>query len=36
MGESHRLDHEPFLVSPGAKIRLKDYDPAFTAGFKVT
>lgn len=28
----HRLDHRPFLVPPGKKIRLKDYDPGFTAG----
>jgi len=30
----HRLDHTPYLVAPGQKIRLKDYDPGFTAGFK--
>ncbi len=30
----HHLDHSPFLVSPGKKIRLKDFDPAFTSGFK--
>src|SRR5215216_3083974 len=34
MSKSHRLDHNPFLVSPGKKIDLADYDPAFTAGFK--
>jgi PPK2 family polyphosphate:nucleotide phosphotransferase len=34
MANNHRLDHAPFLVSPGARIRLKDYDPAFTAGFR--
>lgn len=28
------MDHEHFLVPPGEKIRLKDYDPAFTGGFK--
>jgi PPK2 family polyphosphate:nucleotide phosphotransferase len=33
MSKSHRLDHRPFLVPPGQKIRLKDYDPAYTAGF---
>jgi PPK2 family polyphosphate:nucleotide phosphotransferase len=30
----HRLDPTPFLVPPGKKIRLKDYDPDYTAGFK--
>jgi PPK2 family polyphosphate:nucleotide phosphotransferase len=34
MSNQHHLDHAPFLVSPGKKIRLKDYDPAFTSGFK--
>jgi PPK2 family polyphosphate:nucleotide phosphotransferase len=34
MSKSHRLDHEPFLVPPGKKIDLSDYDPAFTAGFR--
>jgi PPK2 family polyphosphate:nucleotide phosphotransferase len=34
MSKPHRLDHMPFLVPPGQKIRLKDYDPGFTAGFK--
>ena len=34
MKQTHRLDHGPFLVAPGKKIRLKDYDPAYTAGFK--
>src|SRR3990172_4361050 len=33
MPNSHRLDHSPFLVPPGQKIRLKDYEPDFTAGF---
>jgi PPK2 family polyphosphate:nucleotide phosphotransferase len=33
MTDSHRLDHRPFLVPPGTKIRLKDYDPAYTGGF---
>ncbi len=33
MSKSHRLDHEPFLVPPGKKIELADYDPAYTAGF---
>jgi PPK2 family polyphosphate:nucleotide phosphotransferase len=33
MATSHRLDHEPFLVSPGEKIRLKEFDPEYTAGF---
>jgi PPK2 family polyphosphate:nucleotide phosphotransferase len=31
---THRLDHEPFCVAPGKKVRLADHDPAFTAGFK--
>jgi polyphosphate kinase 2 (PPK2 family) len=34
MPKSHRLDHKPYLVPPGKKIRLKDYDPAYTAGFE--
>ena len=34
MAASHRLDHRPFLVPAGKKIRLKDYDPAFTAGIQ--
>src|SRR3954471_8469994 len=34
MSESNRLDHKPFLVSPGKKVSLADYDPGFTAGFK--
>jgi PPK2 family polyphosphate:nucleotide phosphotransferase len=28
------MDHQPFLVPPGKKIKLKDYDPAFTGDFK--
>lgn len=31
MPNSHRFDHEPFLVPPGKRIRLKDFDPGFTA-----
>jgi PPK2 family polyphosphate:nucleotide phosphotransferase len=27
------MDHQPFLVPPGKKISLKDYDPAFTGDF---
>ena len=34
MATAHRLDHRHFLVPPGKKIRLKDFDPAYTAGFK--
>jgi PPK2 family polyphosphate:nucleotide phosphotransferase len=34
VSKSNRLDHKPFLVSPGKKVSLADYDPAFTAGFK--
>lgn len=33
MTEIHRLDHTPFMVPPGKKIRLADYDPGYTAGF---
>jgi len=28
------MNHERFIVPPGKKIRLKDYDPAFTGHFK--
>ena len=34
MANTHRLDHKPFIVPPGKRIRLKDYDPAYTAGFR--
>ncbi len=34
MKHVHRLDHRPFVVEPGHKIRLKDHNPGFTAGFK--
>jgi PPK2 family polyphosphate:nucleotide phosphotransferase len=34
MTDSHRLDHKPFLVPPGKKIQLEDYDTGYTAGFK--
>jgi PPK2 family polyphosphate:nucleotide phosphotransferase len=34
MGKAHRLDHRPFLVPPGKKIQLADYDSGYTAGFK--
>ncbi len=34
MKHVHRLDHRPFTVEPGQQIRLKDYNPGFTAGFK--
>ncbi|HEX7996925.1 MAG TPA: polyphosphate kinase 2 family protein [Pyrinomonadaceae bacterium] len=27
------MNHEPFIVPPGKKIRLKDYDPNYTANF---
>jgi PPK2 family polyphosphate:nucleotide phosphotransferase len=30
----HKLDHRPFLVTPGSKHRLSDFDPAYTAGFR--
>lgn len=32
MANTHRLDHQPFIVPPGKKIRLKDYDPGYTGG----
>jgi PPK2 family polyphosphate:nucleotide phosphotransferase len=28
------MDHEPFIVPAGKKIKLKDYDPGFTGKFK--
>jgi PPK2 family polyphosphate:nucleotide phosphotransferase len=28
------MNHDSFIVPPGKKIRLKDYDPDFTGGFK--
>jgi PPK2 family polyphosphate:nucleotide phosphotransferase len=34
MSKSHRLDHDKFLVPPGKKVDLADFDPAYTAGFK--
>jgi len=34
MSNHHRLDHTPFLVPPGKKIKLKDFDPDFSSGFK--
>lgn len=34
MSKSHRLDHQKFLVPPGKKIRLTEFDPAYTAGFE--
>ncbi|MFO0788632.1 MAG: polyphosphate kinase 2 family protein [Pirellulales bacterium] len=30
MANSHRLDHQPFIVPPGKKIKLKDFNPAYT------
>jgi PPK2 family polyphosphate:nucleotide phosphotransferase len=33
MATAHRLDHKPFIVQPGNKFRLKDFDPSFTGGF---
>jgi len=33
-GDQHHLDHKAFLVQPGKRIRLDQYDPAYTAGFK--
>lgn len=34
MPHRHRLDHAPFTVQPGQRVRLKDYDSRETAGFK--
>ena len=34
MPHKHHLDHAPFLVPPEKKIKLKDFDPGFTSGFK--
>jgi PPK2 family polyphosphate:nucleotide phosphotransferase len=34
MATAHRLDHRHFLIPPGKKIRLQDFDPGYTAGFK--
>ncbi len=34
MNNQHRLDHTPFIATPGKKIRLADYDPGYMAGFK--
>jgi PPK2 family polyphosphate:nucleotide phosphotransferase len=31
MKQEHRFDHKAFLVPPGKKIRLEDYDPRYTA-----
>ena len=33
MGQSSRLDHRPFLVPPGKKIRLKDFATDYTGPF---
>jgi PPK2 family polyphosphate:nucleotide phosphotransferase len=33
MATAHRLDHKPFIVQPGKKFRLRDFDPGFTGGF---
>jgi PPK2 family polyphosphate:nucleotide phosphotransferase len=34
MATRHHLDHAPFLVPAQTRIRLQDFDPAYTAGFK--
>lgn len=34
MSNHHHLDHSHFQVPSGKKIKLKDFDPGFTAGFK--
>jgi PPK2 family polyphosphate:nucleotide phosphotransferase len=34
MSRKHRFDHSRFIVPPGAKVRLKDYDPSYSGGVK--
>jgi PPK2 family polyphosphate:nucleotide phosphotransferase len=34
MPNSHVLDHDKFLVKPGEQLRLKDFDPAYSAGIR--
>lgn len=31
---THRIDHTPFLVPPGSRVHLADYDPGATAGIR--
>lgn len=33
-GAPHSLDHRPFIVKPGSKVKLGDYDPDYTGPFK--
>ncbi len=33
MKKPHRLDHTPFLIPAGKKVRLKDHDADYTGGF---
>lgn len=33
MPANHMLDHDRFLVREGARVRLADFDPAYSAGF---
>jgi PPK2 family polyphosphate:nucleotide phosphotransferase len=33
-GEGRSMNHDHFIVAPGSTIRLKDYDPGFTAHYK--
>jgi PPK2 family polyphosphate:nucleotide phosphotransferase len=34
MSGKHRFDHARFIVAAGQRVRLKDYDPAYTGDFK--
>jgi PPK2 family polyphosphate:nucleotide phosphotransferase len=34
MSREHRLNHDRFIVPPGGKIRLKNYDPSYAGGLK--
>ena len=34
MTDMHRLDQSPYRVAPGKPIRLRDFEPSFTDGFK--
>ncbi|RJP32055.1 MAG: polyphosphate kinase 2 family protein, partial [Phycisphaerales bacterium] len=33
MSKPHKLDHRPFLVRPGSEVRIRGFDPTYTAGF---
>jgi PPK2 family polyphosphate:nucleotide phosphotransferase len=34
VSKTHRLEHKPFLIAPGKKVRLADHDPGFTGDFR--